>query len=76
MNSAVTVEMRVGTLAKLKENPEQLNALVENVLREGQWETADHVVVWYDFDSLMVIPKANGERLLVIGIEKDGYTHS
>lgn len=77
MKPATPVTMTRSVMEKLvKAPPAQFQALLENVTSDGLWETADEVVLWWDFETLMVIPKRDGERLIVLGIEPDGYTHS
>lgn len=60
---------------------EQLDSLKKNIVAEGQWDTADGANIWSEWGTIMVSPfkwEANGNEktLILIGIEKDGYTHS
>jgi|KBSMisStaDraftv2_1062788.scaffolds.fasta_scaffold1952639_2 hypothetical protein len=50
---------------------DQLNALKQNVLDDGQWETEKPEMIFMDHETLFVrFPS------ILIGIEPDGYTHS
>lgn len=64
------VDINVGTLRNMTH--EQLDALKENMLNDGKWESEDVLHV-SGGDYLGVTFDGNP---LFIGIEKDGYTHS
>lgn len=83
MKPSATIELRPHVLWMLRENPQQMNALCEEVLREGRWESCDGAKITYDSfgDTLFVEPYAvngDGSRsvMILMGIEKDGYCHS
>lgn len=69
-------EIRLSVSAKaLKEaTPTQLQALKENILADGKWETVKNgeVFIYMDWGTLMV----NIDKQMLIGIEQSGYTHS
>lgn len=73
MRPNVKIEITAGTVAAM--TTEQFEALRDNVCREGAWETADGLFV-VGGDHLAVQPMLDGSRLIYIGIEQDGYTHS
>lgn len=74
MRNEVEIRVKAGTLKGM--NLEQFKALQENVLNDGLWDNADELRLVSGFDDLGVMPQKNGETLIYIGIEKDGYTHS
>lgn len=58
---------------------EQERALKNNVLADGLWESAQSVKLWMDMGTLMLMPCSDldgNDSMILIGIEKDGYTHS
>lgn len=58
-------------------NPVQLEALQEQVLQEGRWDTATEVVIWVDGETIMLnIYSIKDGTPFLIGIETDGYCHS
>ena len=63
------VEVTAGVLAAM--NTTQFEALQQNILQEGQWETVDDC-------RLSGYGEYVGVNIggMFIGIEKDGYTHS
>ena len=60
------------TAAVLKKSTdEQINALRQNILADGLWETEKPDMIFMDHETLFVrFPS------ILIGIEPDGYTHS
>jgi hypothetical protein len=77
MKDHTMIEMRPTVQGLREMTPEQLKALQENVLADGCWETASGLGLWFEWGTLMVSPKdIEGKPMLLIGIEKDGYTHS
>jgi hypothetical protein len=84
MRNDIKVDVTVGTLASM--SVEQFTALRDNILREGNWETADGIRVSGGGDYIGVVPlrakRASAdftgamEQMMFIGIERDGYTHS
>lgn len=84
MKPHLKVEVTVGLLCTM--SAEQFEALKENVLGEGRWETADglRIVSGGGGDDIGVIPQMfraedpehKLHEIIYIGIEKDGYTHS
>ncbi len=76
MQPHVKVDITAGTLAAM--TVEQFTALRDNIVAEGKWESVDGVQVSSGGfgDYIGVMPFSDGESLIFIGIEKDGYTHS
>jgi hypothetical protein len=74
MRNDTEVTIRVGTLKAM--NAEQFLALKENVLADNMWENADSINLYMGDGALMVCPMNGAFSMIVIGIEKDGYTHS
>jgi hypothetical protein len=75
MKPHIKVEVTAGTLAAL--TPEQFKALQERVLAAGQWDTASGLYLSCGGDYLGVEPLDDvHSRMIFIGIERDGYTHS
>lgn len=70
MKPHIKIDITAGTLANM--TIPQFEALRDNVLAEGRWDTIDEEIrVMGGGDHLGVeLPG------LYIGIEKDGYTHS
>jgi hypothetical protein len=75
MRNDIEVTVRVGVLKAM--NVEQFMALQEDVLADGKWENAKALSLGLGDGALMVAPRdENGNNMIVMGIEKDGYTHS
>lgn len=55
MNDATKVQISMLALRTMR--PEQLQALQENVIGTGQWETADEVQIMSDFGTIMALPQ-------------------
>lgn len=69
MWDSTVLNITAGVLKKA--TPEQLKALKENILADGQWETSKPDLIFMDHDTVFVrFPE------ILIGIERDGYTHS
>lgn len=79
MKPDIKIDITIGTLRSMTD--EQFNAL-RNICEEGSWETADGLRVSGGGDYIGVEPlefKPNPdrlERIMFLGIEQDGYTHS
>lgn len=75
MKPSIRVEVTVGTLAQMTD--EQFKALRDDVLAEGLWETAAGLYISGGGDYIGVEPLDDvHSRIMFIGIERDGYTHS
>lgn len=79
MNPHIKIHVTAGTLAAMSD--EQFAALRQNVLAEGQWDSAKGLRLSGGGDYLGVEPMSSSLRgssvpLMFIGIERDGYTHS
>jgi hypothetical protein len=80
MKPHIKVKINAGTIAAMTD--EQFRSLRDNICAEGHWETADGLEVsgggdYIGVSPMMVIPDmAKMRRIIFIGIEKDGYTHS
>lgn len=74
MKPDIKMNITVGTFRSL--TTAQFEALKNNVLADGCWETSDSVRVSGGGDYIGVEPMRQGARDIFIGIERDGYTHS
>lgn len=75
MKPGIRVEVTVGTLAQMTD--EQFKALRDNVLAEDLWENAKGLYISGGADYIGVEPLDDvHSRIMFIGIERDGYTHS
>lgn len=69
--------MKIHRMALTEATDAQLTALRDKVLSQWKHIPDDGVEVFTSFGTLMVALKApDQERPFVVGIEKDGYTHS
>lgn len=71
-------DIKISTDALYHMNTLQHEALVANVLSEGKWESVNEFKIWWDHmsEALMISIPMPSSAPFVLGIEKDGYTHS
>lgn len=69
MKPNIKADITVGTLASM--TTPQFEALRDNVLAEGLWETVEEITINGSGDYVGVWVGG-----MFLGIEKDGYTHS
>lgn len=75
MNNNIQVTIYVATLKNMTD--EQFAALRDQVLADGLWENARGLNFSASSDLVTVCPlTADGDPMIYLGIEKDGYTHS
>lgn len=76
MKPHIVPNITVGTLRTM--TVEQFQALRDNILNDGMWETASGVDIIGSGDHLGVQPRGGTpeQPYMYIGIERDGYTHS
>lgn len=69
--------MKIHRMALENATDEQLKALRDNVLSKWKHIPDDGISIAMSFDTLMVALQAKEQSSpFVLGIEKDGYTHS